>query len=90
MLLKERCTGLFCYSPLKERGYSMYLFGLGKGHLGKMAATIAKGFGAELVNFTGPRGEKRHWFASRNFGSPFNESAAQMVVAAVSGIKRRK
>lgn len=58
----------------------MYLFGLGKGHLGKRAATIAKRHGAELVNYTEPNGGKRHWFSSRNLGSPFNEATAMIVM----------
>lgn len=56
-----------------------YLFGSGPGHLGGKAARIAKKLGAVLVNYTEPNGYKCHWFATRNYGSPFNEATARAV-----------
>lgn len=58
-----------------------YQFGLGPGHLPRAAASIAARHGAKLVNYTEPRGEKRHWFTCANFGFPFNRDTASAVIA---------
>lgn len=58
-----------------------YFFGLGPGHLPDKADEIAKRHDAWLVNYTEPRGEKRHWFACRNMGDPFNRSTADAVLS---------
>ncbi len=58
-----------------------YLFGLGRGHLPASAAGIAQRHGADLVNYTEPRGEKRHWFEAQNLGPPFDEAVRDAVLA---------
>jgi hypothetical protein len=60
---------------------SEHFFGLGPGHLPKRADAIAGKHGAYLVNYTEPRGEKRHWFACPNRGSPFDDATARAVMA---------
>lgn len=62
---------------------SEYMFGLGPGHLGERARKIAKTHGVELVNYTEPRGEKRHWFAGPNRGAPFDERLARDTMTAL-------
>lgn len=74
---------------------SEFFFGLGKGHLGKRAAEIAKRHGAMLVNHIDPgckcgRGCadncpacKRHWFAAPNRGNPFDQRVRDAVLAAL-------
>lgn len=58
-----------------------YLFGTGEGHLPERADHIAQRHGATLVNFTDPgTREKRHWFACRNLGFPFNQGRARVVM----------
>jgi hypothetical protein len=59
---------------------SEHFFGLGPGHLPKRADNIAGKHGAYLVNHT-ERGEKRHWFACPNRGSPFDDATARAVMA---------
>lgn len=56
-------------------------FGLGPGHLPEQADEIAERHGAWLVNFTEPDGTKRHWFACRDRGEPFNGQTAAAVRA---------
>ena len=58
-----------------------YMFGSGKGHLSNRADRIARKHGATLVNYTEPRGEKRHWFAAKNRGNPFDERVRDAVLA---------
>jgi hypothetical protein len=60
---------------------SEFFFGVGSGHLGKRAARIAAKHGVDLVNYTDPRGERRHWFATENRGSPFDDAIAAAVMA---------
>ena len=62
---------------------SEHLFGLGMGHLSKRAERAAERGGATLVNYTEPRGEKRHWFAGPNRGEPDDSEMARRVMAAV-------
>ncbi len=62
---------------------SKFQFGLGSGHLPRAAARAAAQEGAQLVNYTEPRGEKRHWFEADNYGSPFDDELAKRVLAAV-------
>ncbi len=69
-----------------------YFFGLGSGHLGKLAARIAKRHGAVLVNYYDPycrcgRGcarhcpaTARHWFAGPNRGEPYDSELARRVL----------
>jgi hypothetical protein len=60
---------------------SEYFFGGGSGHLPfTKVERIAQRHDAALVNYTEPTGEKRHWFATRNYGTPFNEATAKAVV----------
>lgn len=59
---------------------SEHFFGLGPGHLPKRADRIARKHGAYLVNFTEPRGERRHWFACANQGEPFDSATARAVL----------
>lgn len=74
-----------------------YMFGLGRGHLSARAARAAKAAGAVLVNYTDPGcscghgcggriecpANRRHWFATRNYGDPHNRDTARAVMAAV-------
>ena len=62
---------------------SEYLFGLGPGHMPKRADMVARKHGATLVNYTEPRGEKRHWFAGPNRGEPFDSQMAREVMSAL-------
>jgi hypothetical protein len=55
-------------------------FGLGAGHLGELAEAIARRHDAWLVNYTEPNGYKRHWFATKNRGEPFNTQTAYRVL----------
>lgn len=56
-------------------------FGLGQGHLPeRRTQKIARKHGAELVNYTEPRGEKRHWFNAENLGEPFDSRRAREVL----------
>ena len=65
---------------------SEYMFGVGSGHLSRRAAAAAKRHGAELVNYTEPRGEKRHWFSAPNRGEPFDSRLGREVMAAVEAV----
>lgn len=56
-------------------------FGLGPGHLPRVANTIAKKHDAWLVNYAEPSGEKRHWFSCKNRGAPFDGATADAVLA---------
>jgi hypothetical protein len=69
-----------------------YLFGCGAGHLPAKAQRIAAKFGADLVNYTEPRGRKRHWFAGPNRGQPFDQQLSRDVMAALeaAGIFREE
>lgn len=58
-----------------------YMFGSGPGHLPKRADKIARKHGATLINYTEPRGEKRHWFACTNRGNPFDGAVRDAVMA---------
>ena len=62
---------------------SEYMFGCGPGHLTKRADQIAAEHGADLVNHTEPRGEKRHWFTIPNRGEPFDGQTAREVMDAL-------
>ena len=55
-------------------------FGLGLGHLPRKANTIAHKHDAELVNYTEPNGQKRHWFNCQNMGEPFDSRTARAVM----------
>lgn len=57
-----------------------HIFGQGPGHLPQRADEIAERRGAWLVNFTDPNGTKRHWFACKNKGEPFNGRTAAAVL----------
>ena len=59
---------------------SEYFFGLGPKHLPKRIAKIAERHDAWLVNYTEPNGHKRHWFACRNMGEPFDSDRANKVM----------
>jgi hypothetical protein len=59
---------------------SIYMFGLGNGHLPKLARDIARKHGAELINYTEPTGKKRHWFSAPNLGAPFDRARRQRVL----------
>ena len=59
---------------------NLHHFGMGRGHLPKEAAKIAKKHGAELVNYVEPgTNVKRHWFNKANEGSPLDQHVAHMV-----------
>jgi len=58
-----------------------FLFGLGPGHLAARADKIARRHDARLVNYTEPRGEKRHWFVAENLGAPFDGARAAAVLS---------
>jgi|SRR3990170_43087 len=58
-----------------------HFFALGPGHLPARADKIARKHGARLVNYTEPRGEKRHWFAGPNLGEPHDSTMARAVIA---------
>ena len=60
---------------------SEFFFGLGPGHLPRKADKIARRHGAYLVNYTERDGRKRHWFACRNRGAPFDQAVARAVLA---------
>lgn len=60
---------------------SAYIFGSGPGHLPRAAAAIARKHDAQLVNYTEPRGEKRHWFTAKNLGHPFDANTASAVLS---------
>lgn len=62
---------------------SEHMFGAGPGHLPKRADKIARKHGAYLVNYTEPRGEKRHWFCCPNLGHPFDGATASAVMDAL-------
>lgn len=72
---------------------SEYMFGAGRGHLSDEADEIAHRHGAYLVNHTGDQcncgmgcwpGQceraARHWFATRNYGEPFDSATARAVM----------
>ena len=63
----------------QESKMSEYQFLLGAGHLSASANRIAKRHGARLINYTEPRGEKRHWFSCKNLGAPFDGATARAV-----------
>jgi len=56
-----------------------FQFLLGQGHLPKKANKIAQKHGAELINYTEPNGNRRHWFAGPNKGNPFDAQLANDV-----------
>lgn len=61
-----------------------FMFSPGRGHLSRKAARAAAKAGAILINYTEPgTGYKRHWFATRNLGEPFNTAVARQVMEAV-------
>jgi len=73
---------------------SEFLFGSGRGHLGRRAALIAQQHGAELVDYTDPGCScgygcddddcpalRRHWFTADNFGSPFDRDLSAAVLS---------
>lgn len=64
---------------------SEFFFGLGPGHLPAKANVIAKRHGAWLTNYREPGKQgadaKRHWFACRNRGAPFDRAVADAVLA---------
>lgn len=76
---------------------SSYQFGIGRGHLGKAAEKAARQHGARLVNHTKAGcgcghgcppyrecpAQKMHWFATANYGEPFNSRTAREVLEAV-------
>lgn len=66
----------------------------GPGHLPKKARAIAENHDATLVNYTDPqcncgRGcaisscprSRRHWFAARNMGEPFNGRKSAAIIS---------
>ena len=57
-----------------------YMFGLGPGFLPKKADKIAQKHDAWLINYDDPAEGKRHWFATHNYGSPFDEATAKAVM----------
>lgn len=72
---------------------SEYMFGCGDGWLPKRADKIARKHDAYLVNHTEPqcrcgygcrpyecKASRRHWFATRNFGSPHDQRTANAVL----------
>ncbi|MEK6879341.1 MAG: hypothetical protein AABY22_07035 [Nanoarchaeota archaeon] len=72
---------------------SEYFFGLGKNWLSKKANKIAEKHGAYLVNYIDPQcncgygckphtcnKSKRHWFACKNLGHPFDTQTASEVL----------
>ena len=77
---------------------SAHFFGLGKGHLPRRVALIARKHGAELVNYTDPgcgcgwgctsgecKANRRHWFEAPNRGAPFDGQTAREVLDAIGG-----
>lgn len=73
---------------------SEHFFGLGQGWLPKKADKIAQKHGATLVNYTDAqcncgygcpphkcKKSRRHWFACRNRGNPFDQQTAAAVIA---------
>jgi hypothetical protein len=72
---------------------SEYLFGLHRGHLTAKADKIAREHGANHVNYTEPRGEKRGWYSGPNRGEPFDGDLSRRVLEAVDaagGCRRRR
>jgi hypothetical protein len=69
-----------------------YMFGLGDGRVGEAEATridgIARTHGAYFVRYRAPGSGPRFWFATRNYGDPFNGATARAVLCAVGPIKR--
>lgn len=57
-----------------------YIFGQHSGHLTTRATEIAARHGAEHINYTEPRGERRGWFVCPDLGRPFNEDTARAVL----------
>lgn len=63
---------------------SEFFFGLGPGHLDhEIVDPVAKEHESTLVNYTEPNGHKRHWFATRNRGAPFDRQTASACMAAL-------
>jgi len=73
---------------------SEYMFGAGPGWLPEKANKIAKRNGATLVNYTDAqcncgwgcrpyscKKSRRHWFATTNLGSPFDQQTERDVMA---------
>lgn len=61
---------------------SEYMFGPGKGHLPEAEVdALLEDVGAWVVNYTEPRGERRHWFACRNLGHPFDRDTERAAMA---------
>lgn len=65
---------------------SEHFFGLHSGHLTARAHKIAARHGAEHINYTEPRGEKRGWFACPNLGYPFDDATARAVMDAIDAV----
>jgi hypothetical protein len=78
---------------------SDYFFGLGPGWLPKQANTIAKRHEAWLCNHTDPqcscghgcapntcKNSRRHWFATVNWGEPYDSATARKVMDEIEGI----
>ena len=72
--------GEYCFG-LHSGEVSEYLFGLHNGHLTAVADQIAGRRGAWHVNYTGPYGERRGWFACPNRGPSFYRVIAGAVMA---------
>lgn len=68
------------------------MFGLYRGHLSaRLEKAVEKEFpGVSVINYTEPRGEKRGWFATRNYGHPFDGNTARAVLAYARSIARGK
>jgi len=60
---------------------SEYHFGLGPGFLPKKADKMAREHDAWLINYDDPAEGKRHWFACKNYGEPFDSATAKAVMA---------
>jgi hypothetical protein len=84
---------------------SVFLFGVGKGHLSKRACYLARRKGAEVVNTIEPQCQcghgcapfkcnsaKKHWMEANNRGNPFDQRLEQAVMDSIrtSGTKKDK
>ena len=86
-----KCARGDCHG--ERRKMSEHMFGLGSGHLPKLADKIASKHGARLVNYCDPGCKcghgcakecpecNRHWFAGPNLGEPFDSEMARAVMA---------
>jgi hypothetical protein len=77
----------------EAQAMSEYLFLQGSGHLPRAADAIARRHGAVLVNYIAPGcscgwrshnvnrcpENRRHWFAARNRGNPFDQRTEEAV-----------